>query len=234
MTMGRVDRAADHLSEAICRNLALGHWPAVVASRLRCAEALERRGQHGDVATASELRTRAAELAATLAGDIAVPAWYGQARFSRQGATWRIELGARSAVVEHCVGMLHLAVLIANPGAEIAAIDLVAGLDRLAQAARNTAMPDQQVLDRTAVYQYRQRLTLLRERTSDRKADHEDESADRDQPELDWLQNELGTGTRIGGHVRAFSENGERADADIGAHLRAAVHTGAKCWYRPV
>lgn len=44
LTTGAFDRAIEHLSQAVCRNVALGHWPAVNASRLRYAEALERRG----------------------------------------------------------------------------------------------------------------------------------------------------------------------------------------------
>jgi hypothetical protein len=229
----------------------LGHWPAVVASRLRYAEALERRGDPDDIATANEQRTRAAELADLLNVDLAPPVEPSVASCTRHGVKWRIELGTRSVLVEHSIGMLHLAMLLANPGVEVAAIDLVAGMDVLGQAARNSTMPAQQVLDRAAIHQYRQRLTQLREQVEELESDGDREGAARAQAERDWLLRELGVSTGLGGRPRAFSDNKERAriavgrairralaaidrvDAVIGAHLRATVHTGARCWYRP-
>ncbi|MEV6921537.1 AfsR/SARP family transcriptional regulator [Amycolatopsis sp. NPDC051106] len=56
LTTGDLDRAVAHLRAAVQHNLALAHWPAVVFSRRRHAEALVRRGDAGDaVAAASEL-----------------------------------------------------------------------------------------------------------------------------------------------------------------------------------
>lgn len=56
LTTGELDRAVAHLRAAVQHNLALAHWPAVVFSRRRHAEALARRGASGDVvAAASEL-----------------------------------------------------------------------------------------------------------------------------------------------------------------------------------
>lgn len=56
LTTGDLDRAVAHLRAAVQHNLALAHWPAVVFSRRRHAEALVRRGGPGDaVAAASEL-----------------------------------------------------------------------------------------------------------------------------------------------------------------------------------
>src|SRR5215471_11452818 len=43
MTIGDLDRAVTYLSEGLCRNSALGHWPAVIASRLRYADGVRRR-----------------------------------------------------------------------------------------------------------------------------------------------------------------------------------------------
>lgn len=232
MTTGDLDGALNHLSDGLCRNFALGHWPAVNVSRLRFAEALERRAGPRDLAMAEDLRGRAAKLAGTLGLGPPTPA--DPVRCARHGVRWRFELGSRSVLVGHSVGMLHLAVLIANPNAEIAAIDLVAGLESV-----NRAMPAQQMLDRTAVRQYRQRLAKLR--------DEQDAEVERD-----WLLRELDSASRPGRRPRAFADSAERAriavgrsirralatiegaDAVIGAHLRAAVYTGTKCWYRPV
>src|SRR5262249_4372060 len=59
LTVGEPGRAVAHLLQAVQRNLALGHWPAVVSSRLRLAEALDQRGQPGDYADARDERARA-------------------------------------------------------------------------------------------------------------------------------------------------------------------------------
>jgi hypothetical protein len=259
MTTGDLDRAVAHLAEAVHRNLALGHWPAVAASRLRYAEALERRGEPADGATVAEQRAMAAALAGTggpatglaLPAAPALPAGPDLASCSRHGTKWRIGLGSRSTLVGRSIGMLHIAVLIANPGAEIAAIDLVAGLDTLAQAARNSAMPAQQLLDGAAVRRYRNRLAQLSDQADELAADGDHEGADRARAERHWLVRELAAGTRPGGRARAFSDNAERAriavgrsirralsaiehaDPVIGAHLRTSVHTGTRCWYRP-
>ena len=259
MTLGELDRAARHLREAVHANLALGHWPAVVGSRRRYAEALERRGRPEDAAAAHEQRTLADEVAGSLdlpsataeAGTTAEPdrTPAGSVVCTRHGRQWRIELGDRVTLVDHSVGLLHLAVLTANPGVEIAALELVAGVEGLNQAARAGHLSAQPVLDRAAVAGYRQRLAQL--------ADEIDEAtsvevAERARAEREWLLAELAAGTALGGRVRAFSDNTERArlavgkairrtlthiehvDPAIGAHLRAAVHTGVRCCYRPL
>lgn len=251
LTIGDLDLAVAHLSDGLCRNLALGHWPAVLVSRLRYAEALERRNEPGDLPVAAELRSRAARLWDQLAGsfgatgDLGVAAKSGvvtrpgMVKCSRQGVKWLLQLSSKTTLVADSIGMLHLAVLIANPGAEIAAIDLVAGSDALSKAARSGAMPAQQVLDRTAMSQYRERLKHLSEQEAGPGS------------ERDWLVKELTAGSAFGGRPRTFTDGAERAriavgrsirralaviesaDPVIGEHLRSAIHTGARCWYRP-
>ena len=251
MTMGDLDRAARHLREAVHRNLALGHWPAVAASRLHYAEVLVRRGDPRDTVLADEHRRQADALAATLSLAPPRPAGApaGAAVLTRQGVRWRIDLGPRSVLVDHSVGLLHLAVLTANPGVEIAAIELSAGVAALGAARPAVAQP---VLDRAAVTQYRQRLGRLDEEIDDRVADGDPEAAAKARAERDWLLAELSANAGLGGRSRTFADGRERArlavgrairrafghieraDAVIGGHLRAAVHTGAHCWYRPI
>ncbi|MGH3152595.1 MAG: hypothetical protein ACRDOB_17955 [Streptosporangiaceae bacterium] len=65
LTSRHLDRAIDHLTAAVQHNLALAHWPAVVASRQRLAQAYRLRGQPGDAEAArAELATAAGEAAA--------------------------------------------------------------------------------------------------------------------------------------------------------------------------
>src|ERR1700689_2995183 len=65
LTCQQPDRAIEHLHAATRHNLALGHWPALVASRRRLAQAYALRGSPGDAGAAKrELDTATAEATA--------------------------------------------------------------------------------------------------------------------------------------------------------------------------
>jgi hypothetical protein len=169
----------------------------------------------------------------------------------RHGRRWRVETAGQVAMVGHSVGMLHLATLIANPGVEIAAVDVAAGADALARAANRGTGTGQPVLDHTATLTYRRRLVQLHEQIDELTADGKHEAAVVMHTEREWILRELRAGTTSSGRPRAFSDNRERAriavgrairraiahieDANplVGAHLRDSVHTGVHCWYRP-
>jgi hypothetical protein len=162
---------------------------------------------------------------------------------ARAGRRWRIERGGRSVQVEHGVGMLHLAVLLANPGTEIPAVELAAGAGVLTDSASPHA-----VLDSSAVRGYRCRLDELHNEIDGLEPGDE---LDRARSERDWLVAELAGATGLGGRARAFADNGERAriavgkairraitriaeaDPTLGEHLRTSIHTGTRCSYRP-
>jgi hypothetical protein len=78
------------------------------------------------------------------------------AECSRVGRKWRIAVRNRSVLIDDSIGMIHLAVLIANPRREIQAADLVAGLAALSGGISDggAAHP---VLDREAIGDYRTR-----------------------------------------------------------------------------
>lgn len=246
LTTGAVDHAVTHFAAAVAANCALGHRPASVHSRWRHAIALTVRGRPADRALAKTERGTAAAAAAVLG--MALP--HGDAgtagpdglRLVRQAKRWRLEWGRRTALVEASVGMLHLAVLIANPGAEITAVDLAAGVSGLATAA-GAGLSDQPLLDDAARRQYRRRIADLS--TDDRSFD--DDARD----EHDRLVQALAGSLGVDGRSRRFTDNAERArvavgkairraidriaDADrpIAEHLRDTVHTGLRCSYRP-
>jgi len=136
------------------------------------------------------------------------------------GRRWRLEWGARSVVVEPRVGILHLAVLLANPGQEIEAVDLIAGLTVLNGAAGDGTRQARSRLDRTTLRELRLRLVRLREDA--------DEPPPRKQPEL-ANHARIAVGKSIRRAVNHIAE----ADAEIGEHLRRTVVTGARCSYRP-
>ncbi|GAA4457552.1 hypothetical protein GCM10023170_054020 [Phytohabitans houttuyneae] len=248
LAMGDLDRAIGHLREAVHRNLALVHWPAVRASRLRFAEALDRRGGPGDAAAAAAQRAAAGQLAPVVGrgGTAATPA-----TCVRQGRRWRVELGTRAVTVDHMVGMLHLAVLTANPGTEIASLELVAGVEALGRAAATEVRSTQEVIDDTAARSYRRRVAELTEAIDVAGRRRDARAVAAMEQERAWVLAQLGAGTGLAGRRRSFVNDEERArlavgrairravaridraDPLIGAHLRASVHSGIRCWYRP-
>jgi len=243
LAMGDLDRAIGHLREAVHRNVAFGHWPAVRASRLRLAEALERRGGPDDASAASAQRVAAGELTPPVDAADPPPA----AVCVRQGRRWRVELGRRSVVVDHVIGMLHLAVLTANPGTEIPSIDLVSGVEALGRAAPT----DQAMLDETTVRNYRRRVAELTEAIEVAERRRDARAVATMEQEREWVLAQLGAGTGLAGRRRSFANDDERArlavgrairravaridhaDPVIGAHLRASIHSGMRCCYRP-
>ena len=248
MTCGLLDRAIEHLRAAVQHNLALAHWPAVVASRQRLAQAYRRRGQPGDPEAArGELETAAGEAAA-----LGLPAPDEEPRGSanlvahchRVGRKWRLAWQDRSVLMEDSTGMIHLAVLVANPRQEILAAELAAGLSVLGAVGEGgSAHP---VLDQAAITEYRNRLRRL-----DAELDQQEPGDEETRAERDWLVAQLARAAGFGGRVRSFPDQGERArvavgkairralarisqaDPVLGEHLRQTVHTGVRCSYWP-
>jgi hypothetical protein len=253
LTTRQADLAVEHLTAAVQQNLALAHWPALLASRQRLAQAHLLRGAPGDAdAARRELDLAAAEAAAiglpVPAAPVAGPpaAAVAEAECQRIGRKWRLALRNRSVLVEDSIGLAHLAVLIANPRQEIQAADLVAGVAGLTPGDAGAA---QQVLDHEAIAEYRNRLKSL---------DIEIEQPDADparvaraRAERDWLVAQLSSAAGFAGRTRAFPDQPERArvavgkairralariteaDPVIGEHLRQTVHTGVRCSYWP-
>jgi hypothetical protein len=255
LACGELDAAVGHFRAAVQQNLALAHWPAAVASRKRLAQALALRGRSPDAAEARAELTTAAADAATLGlvvqGDSVPRRSETPVACTRQGRGWRIEAGERSVLVEHSVGMLHLAVLIANPRQEIRAIELVAGVAALGGTTSRSSASAHPVLDHEAVQAYRHRLKRLPDEIADLESRNEGERAARGRLERDWLEKELAKALTIGGRPRSFADENERAriaagkairraldritdaDAPIGDHLRRTVRTGMLCAYWP-
>jgi len=253
LTSGQLDRAIEHLRAAVQHNLALAHWPAVLASRRRLAQAHARRNLPADAEAARrelDMATReAAELGLPISGKPASGPSGMAAECSRVGRNWRLTLRNHSALVDDSVGMVHLAVLIANPRQEIQAVDLVAGLASLSSAVSDlgTAHP---VLDRDAIDEYKNRLNRLDAEIDQlESADSVRAASARD--ERDWLTAQLASASGFGWRTRSFPDQPERArvavgkairralvriteaDPVIGEHLGQAVRTGVRCSYWP-
>ena len=256
LTTGHLDRAVAHLRSAVQHNLALAHWPALTSSRRRLAQALRRRGQAGDDEAAErELMVVSASKSRTLGlglPDHLRPAGQGagSVQCARAGRRWRLVLGERSVLMEDSIGLRHLAVLIANPRRDIPAAELVAGLAALSGLAGPGREP-QPVLDDKALADYRRRVAQLDAEIARLESAGRHDQASRDRAEREWLSAQLASAAGLGGRVRSFPDEPERArvaagkairralakiteaDPVIGEHLRQSVHTGVRCSYWP-
>lgn len=254
LTSGELDRAIDHLRAAVRHNLVLAHWPAVLASRQRLAQAYTLRGLPSDAdAARHELDmalSEAAELGLSIPDYPVTVTSSTVLECSRVGRRWRLAVRNRRVLIDDSIGMTHLAVLIANPRREIQAADLVAGLAALGGGISDggAAHP---VLDREAIGEYRTRVDRLDAEIDALESGDDPIRAASARAERDWLTAQLASATGLGGRTRSFPDQGERArvavgkairrallriaaaDPFIGEHLRQTVHTGARCSYWP-
>jgi hypothetical protein len=258
LTSGQPDRAVDHLRAAVQHNLALAHWPAVVSSRQRLAQAYALRRGPGD----AEAGRGELELASGEAAALGLPAPVGPAQDApraarsgpaadcrRAGRRWRLAWRQRSVLVDDSIGLIHLAVLIANPRQEILAADLVTGLAAVGRGHGGAAAHP--VLDHKAIGEYRNRLKRLEAELGRLDAGADPDQAAPARAERDWLLAQLTSAAGFGGRTRSFPDQDERArvavgkairralariteaDPVIGEHLQQAVRTGVRCSYWP-
>ncbi|MET7330446.1 hypothetical protein [Nonomuraea sp. NPDC005650] len=251
LTTGDLPTAVEHLRAAVRENFALGHWPAAALSRWRLGQALALRDGTRDPRAVREqaaAEREACELGMVLPAVAGRPAaGQGGCRIRKHGRHWQVELGGRLALVDHSVGMGHLATLIANPGREILAADL-ASETWTREPEAGSAQP---VLDERARETYRQRLGQLEAEIDELESMNDLERAAGLRLEREWLVAELAAATGIGGRARPFTGSEERAriavgkairralarisavDPAVGDELRATVQTGLRCCYRP-
>jgi len=170
--------------------------------------------------------------------------------FRREGDTWTLAFGGRSMPLHDAKGLRDLAVLLAAPGREVAATELIAGVTTAA-AAGLAGLGADPVLDDRARAAYRTRLTQLDDELAAADRHHDIERSARLAAERDALIDELTSAAGLGGRPRRLGDVTERArttvtarirDAigriervhpELGRHLRASIVTGARCSYRP-
>jgi len=191
----------------------------------------------------------ASELAADALADTTVTV-------ALEGDVATVQYGRTVVRLPRSLGLSYLAVLVANPGTEIAAARLVAmGSGATAPAARHTDAPAtptraaDDVLDRTALTAYRQRLVELEAELGEARDWNDPARVDALEWEREFVLAELAGSLGLGGRPRRFTDEAERArvnvtrairsairkigdqQPDLGRHLDACITTGARCCY---
>ena len=167
-----------------------------------------------------------------------------------RGDAWELVYGGASATLRDSKGLRDLAVLLARPGREVAALDLAAGPEGPGRPGRG-AQAGLEVLDEQARRAYRTRVRALQAELDDADLRGDAERSARAKAELDALLAELARATGLGGRPRVAGGDAERARKAVtarvhdtirrvegalpalGRHLRHAVRTGAFCVYEP-
>ncbi len=250
LATGDVDSSIDWMRRARTASVDLRHRPATAIITAELADLLHR-VHGGDIEAVTLLRSARAE-----ADEMGMTGWserWGRLLDDWQsgppkveleragGHTWSVTFGRERVTLPDRIGLGYLAVLVAAPGSEVAAL-------HLASSDAVPSTPAEPVLDAAGLATLRRHLVEL-----DALVERPLSEARRRavQSERDAVAGELDRQRRPGG-VRTFVDSNDRARVAVrkaivraideiersapmtGRHLRASVHTGTHCVYRPV
>ena len=268
--LARHNEAEEHFQAALGANERMGARPWVARTQHEYAQLLLERDAPGDREQARELLGAALETAralgmATLAARIEnaggqAPSAPRPARavFRREGEYWSIVYEGDAFRLRDSKGLQYLARLLAAPGEELHALELV-GTDTV--GVRKPAVGDGlevggfgdagELLDAQAKAAYRQRLEELGDEIEEAEAWNDPERAARAREEREFIARELSAAVGLGGRDRRAASAAERARVNVtraiksalaridehspafGAHLERTVRTGTFCGYSP-
>jgi pimeloyl-ACP methyl ester carboxylesterase len=175
------------------------------------------------------------------------PARSDDNQFARNGEVWSIVFAGRRCHLKHARGLLDLSLLLARPGAEVSAAQLMEGTDALPSA----PPPADPLLDERARAEIRNRLRQLESSLADAEESGNGAAAERSRSERDALLHELRAATGLGGRRRTLVDPAERARKavsgriresiekirealpELARHLDESITTGRFCTYRP-
>jgi len=180
--------------------------------------------------------------------------------FCREGDYWSLEFDGRTVRVRDLKGMHYLARLLAHPGREFHALDLVAA-ERVGVARSENSLTTElprtglgdagEMLDARAKNAYRRRLAEIEDDIAHARALGDTERESQADAERDFLVRELSRAVGLGGRDRRAASASERARVGVtrairyamtrigehhpllGEHLRLAIRTGTYCGYLP-
>lgn len=264
--LGDLESSVARLERALAQHVQVGARALAARNRLELAGALLARRTTGDAGRAASLLAEAeadsrrlgmpgllAEIARTRAdspGAAPSPATRaGMNLFTREGEFWTLSFAGRTVRVRDSKGLRDIAALLANPGRETHALDLM--------GAAGTAASDPsggggiEVIDLQARRAYRARLEELQQELAAAEADADLGRARMARAETEILTAELSAALGLGGRprrqpdaperarkavtwrIRAGIDRIEREHAELGRHLRHAIRTGTFCSYVP-
>jgi tetratricopeptide (TPR) repeat protein len=167
--------------------------------------------------------------------------------FHPEGEYWLVVFDGRTVRIRALKGMRYLAQLLAHPGRELHALDLVA-----AETGQRLVADDAGVmLDERAKTAYRRRLAEIDEDVEQARALGDTTREAQADAERDFLIGELARAVGLGGRDRRAASASERARSAVtrairlaiariaehhptlGEHLGSSIHTGTTCAYRP-
>jgi hypothetical protein len=246
--LGLLNEAVSCLQDATAFAETTGALPGQVLGLEAAAAALSLRQAPGDQQQAAACRARARAIAERL-GITGLPGRLtpaaGQWSLRRDGQDWLLQAGPEQARLRDSRGLHYLRALLAAPGSEIPALDLVTGGPALA------APEPEPLLDAAARDSYRRRIRDLDSEltAADRAGDNI--AAEQAHQERQALIGELRRATGLAGRPRRVSADAERARVNVtrtlraaidritvaapiaGAHLNASIRTGTLCRYQP-
>jgi hypothetical protein len=263
--LGDLDSSVERLDRALARHLRVGARALAARNRRELASALLARRTTGDAERAASLLAEAetdarrlgmpgllAEIAVARTGSAGVApspaAPDGVNVFRREGEFWTLSFAGRTVRVRDSKGLRDLAALLAHPGREAHALELMGAAGN---PASDTSGGDMELLDPQARRAYRARLEELRQEVDAAEADNDLERVARARAETEFLTAELSAALGLGGQprrqpdvperarkavtwrIRAGIGRIEREHAELGRHLRHAIRTGTFCSYAP-
>lgn len=181
-------------------------------------------------------------------------------RFCREGDYWCIAFDGRTTRLRDARGLRYLARLLARPGREVHALDLVIEEQRAAPGPER--VPEKELsltlsrdagdmLDRRAKEAYRRRLAEIESDLDEARQSGDAYRTEQAMAERSFLARELARAVGLGGRDRRAGSNAERARASVtlalrramgrireahpalGAHLERTIRTGTFCVYLP-
>jgi hypothetical protein len=165
--------------------------------------------------------------------------------FRKEGDGWAVRYDGRVSRLKDVKGLRDLAVLLAQPGREVAAVDLAGAPGAPVQGDLGAA------LDARAKADFKARLTELEAELEEADTAGDAARSARAEAERAAILAELAAAFGLGGRPRPTGAHTERArqavtwrirdalariegaDAALGRHLRRSVRTGTYCAYDP-
>jgi tetratricopeptide (TPR) repeat protein len=248
--LGRWSEAERHFDEALDKNERMGARPWVARTQHDFASMLLARDVPGDreraaalvgaaLAAARELAMSGleaqvaalAESGGGLVAPVIQPRPTALSVFRLEGDYWSIAFEGDAFRLKDVKGLHYLARLLAEPGREFHALDLVAAERGTAaeRRPRETGLATAgfgdagEILDAQAKAAYRQRLTDLEEEMDEARAQGDEERAARAEAARALLVSELAQAVGLGGRSRMAASASERARVSVTQAIRAAI-----------